>query len=144
MPMSNNPLTNIPIVGHWPRSRGGSRNGVNEGQCSDLSSPRMIRTRSRLGSKTLSGSSRSSTYVQPILPGTRALSTPFQTQLGIATHMAVADTQTRVIDTQTVVVDSRAIAVDTQTMVADMHRRVLTGQAGTSCQNHSVGVACHP
>ena len=158
MPMSSNPLTDVSIVGPWPRSRGGSRSGVSEGQCSDLSSPRMIRTRLRLGSKTSSGFSRSSMCVESILLGICVLSTPFQTQLTIDTHMAVADTQTmvtdtqtkvtdtqsKVTDTQTVVMDTRTIVADTQTMVADMHRRVLTGQEGTSGQKRSVSANFHP
>ena len=53
----------------------------------------------------------------------------FQTQLVLDTHMAVADTKT--------------VAVDTQTMVADIHRKVLMEQEGTSCQNDSVGATCH-
>ena len=90
-------------------------------------------------------------YVQSILPGIRALSTPFQTQLTIDTHLAVADTQTMVTDTQTkvtdtqaVVVDTRTMVADTQTMVADMHQKVLTGLQGTSDENRSVSANLHP
>jgi hypothetical protein len=75
------------------------------------------------------------------------LASPFQTQLAIDTHMAVGDTQTMVADTktivagtQTVVAGTQTIVADTQTMVADIHRKVLTGQEGTSGKNHSAGV----
>jgi hypothetical protein len=59
------------------------------------------------------------------------LTSPFQTQLVIDTHMAVGDTQRGVADAQ------RGIE-NTQTMVADIHRRVLTGQEPTSGQSNSV------
>ena len=62
---------------------------------------------------------------------------PFQTQLGIDTHMAVSDTKTVVVDTQTVV-------VDTKTMVADMHQKMLAEQGGASCKDGSVCTTCCP
>jgi hypothetical protein len=53
--------------------------------------------------------------------------------------MTVGDTKTIVASTQTVVAGTQTIVADTQTMVADIHRKVLTGQEGTSGKNHSVG-----
>jgi hypothetical protein len=50
----------------------------------------------------------------------------------------VADTKTIVAGTQTVAAGTQTIVADTQTMVADIHRKVLTGQEGTFCQNNSV------
>jgi hypothetical protein len=78
------------------------------------------------------------------------LASAFQTQLAIDTHMTAADTKTTAVDTKTmvadtktVVADTKTVVVDTQTMVADIHRKILTGQEGTSGQNNSVGATCY-
>ena len=67
------PLTDVSIVGPWPRCIGRSPRGGNGMQSSDLSSPRTIRTRSRVGSRISSGFFRSSPCVQPVLLGIHEL-----------------------------------------------------------------------
>ena len=62
----------------------------------------------------------------------------FQTQLAIDTNATVADTKTVVVGTQTMVADTQTKVSDTQAMIVDIHRKVLTGQEGTSGQNDSV------
>jgi hypothetical protein len=85
------------------------------------------------------------------------LASSLQTKLALDTNTAVtdaqtvaADTKTMVANTQTVVVDTQTTAVDTKTMVADtqtmvtgIYRKVLTGQEGSSVQNHSVCATYH-
>jgi hypothetical protein len=86
----------------------------------------------------------------------------FQTELAIDTHMMVTDTKAVVVNTRKIVKDTQVVVANTQTMiadaqvvvsntqatvadthvlVADIHRKVLTGQGGTSNENHSVCVA---
>jgi hypothetical protein len=76
--------------------------------------------------------------------GIRELTRSLQTELAIDTNMRVTNTQTMVADAQALAADTHTTVADTQTMVADMHRKVMTGQEGTSGQNNSVGVACCP
>jgi hypothetical protein len=64
------------------------------------------------------------------------LASSIQTQLVLDTHKEVADARVTIANTETVV-------EDTQMMVADIHRKVLAGQEGTSSQNHSVGATCY-
>ena len=68
-------LTNASIAEPWPGSRRRWSNRVNGMQWSDSYSRRATRTRSRLGSRTLSGFFTSSTYVRSILSAVPRLST---------------------------------------------------------------------
>ena len=67
------------------------------------------------------------------------LSSPFQTELAIDTNMTVVGTHGVVADTHMMVSGTQAVVADAHTMIADIHRNVVTGQEGTSGQNHSVG-----
>jgi hypothetical protein len=65
--------------------------------------------------------------------------------------VAVADTQVTVTDTRMAVGDAQkaiagthTVVADTHTMVADIHRSVLTGRAGATNKNHSVGTTWRP
>ena len=104
-------LSNVSIAELWPRYKRRSSSRVNEMQPPDSSSRRAIRTRLLLGSKTLSGSFTSSTFVQSVCWPFANSAVPFQIELVIDIHM----------------------------MVADVHQNMLTGQESPSGQHHSVG-----
>ena len=61
----SNTLTKVSIAGQWPTCRGNLSRRVNETRFLVVSTRRWINARSPLGGRTLTGSFRSSTYVQP-------------------------------------------------------------------------------
>jgi hypothetical protein len=82
MHTTGDPLTNDSIIVLLPRFKGGLPSGVNGVEFYDSSLPRTTRTKSRVGSKTLLGSSRSSMCVRLALLGIHELSIPLSDSAG--------------------------------------------------------------
>ena len=96
--------------------------------------------------------------VRPVTPLWSSPTIRFQTELSINTHVVVSDIRHDVVNTHTIVSDVHQGVVNANTIISDLQydvtnthaivseirRNMVTGQEGTSGQNHPVSANLYP